>query len=533
MELSDYEKVRQENIQRNEDFLRSIGMDNVKSEIKTQSASDKPKASRRGVGLKRKSEAAQPVRRSGRVTIERLKAEDLSTLAPEERKKKEEELKALMDAKASQSYEASIAVDTSGMNDRWNRLDSDDISALDAINDPTDMADEDEEEEEGSKAKGRTRAKPSSTWAVPFLDTLRDIGSKPSGKKKAVSGDYKARMGKLKVRDVDVAKVAEHRCCSVWVHPSESKLIVAAGDKSGNIGLWDVDNTSVGVEGVIKYKYHVGNIARIFSFSAAPSAMHSVSYDGTIRSLDLEKDVFSCSFTAPEGIEDMYYQDACEMASGSGKVLVARSDGYVNLIDFRRSSKSYAWTCDIEAKVQSVQQWPTDDNLFLTCCAGSVGEISLWDMRKCSNKGAKVKPLVTVTGHTKSINAAYASPDGKYVISASQDNTLRLWKGWDGSKSSASKIKSQHRPHDNHTGRWLSTFRPVWDVKHPHSFVIGSMSKPRCVEVFTVDDKAQQLPAATVLRSDPLASVCSRNAVHPTMDVIAASNSSGRVHILR
>lgn len=531
MELSSYEQVRQENIQRNEDFLRSIGMDNVKSEV-GKSADSKPKASRRGVGLKRKSETAQPVRRSGRVTIERLKAEDLSALAPEERQKREEELKVLIDAKASQSYEASIAVDTTGMNDRWNRLDNEDISALDAKNDPTDMADD--EEDEGDSKSRRAKTKPSSTWAVPFLDTLRDIGKMSGGgKKKAAGGDYKARMGKLRVADEDVAKVAEHRCCSVWVHPSESKLIVAAGDKSGNIGLWDVDNTSVGVEGVVKYKYHVGNIARIFSFAAAPSAMHSVSYDGTIRSLDLEKDVFSCSFTAPEGIEDMYYQDACEMASGNSRVLVARSDGYVNLVDFRRSSKSYAWTCDIESKVQSVQQWPTDENLFLTCCAGSVGEISLWDMRKCSNKGSKVKPLVTVTGHTKSINAAYASPDGKYVISASQDNTLRLWKGWEGAKSTASRIKSQHRPHDNHTGRWLSTFRPVWDLKHPHSFVTGSMSKPRCVEVFTVDDKAQQLTAATVLRSDPLASVCSRNAVHPTLDVIAASNSSGRVHILR
>ncbi len=62
-----------------------------------------------------------------------------------------------MDAKASQSYEASIAVDTSGMNDRWNRLESDDISALDAINDPTDMADEDEEDQKTEVKKNRKR----------------------------------------------------------------------------------------------------------------------------------------------------------------------------------------------------------------------------------------------------------------------------------------------------------------------------------------------------------------------------------------
>lgn len=527
-DVSAYEQVRIENIARNEAFLSSIGMSELNNSIKSSIASGKPKkASRRGVGLKRKLEPAEPVRRSGRVTIERLKAEvsGSSDLSAEELKKKEEELAAMIEKKASATYEPSQAENVGGMNDRWNRMDDEPMSALKAYNNP----DVEEEEDEG---------KPS-TWAAPFLDTLRSLSITPktkavkSGSKVGNSTDYSTRMSKLKCEEDDVAKVVEHRNCAVWMHPSETKLIVAAGDKSGNIGLWDVDNNEVGVGGVVKYRYHVGNIARIFSFSSAPSEMHSVSYDGTIRSLNLNKDMFVCSFTAPEGIEDMYFQDACELHSGPSKVLVGRSDGYANLIDFRRSSKSYAWTLDIEAKVQSVQHWPTDENLFLTSCSGSEGEISLWDMRKMGNKGTTSKPLAMVTGHTKSINAAYASPDGKYVISASQDNTLRLWKGWNDAKSSSSKISSQRVIHDNHTGRWLSTFRPVWDAKHPHSFVMGSMGKPRCVEVFVVDDASASLKSPIVLRSEGIASVMSRNAVHPTLNIIAASNSSGRVHILR
>ena len=27
--------------------------------------------------------------------------------------------------------------------------------------------------------------------------------------------------------------------------------------------------------------------------------------------------------------------------------------------------------------------------------------------------------------------------------------------------------------HNNHTGRWLSTFRPTWDAKFPATFVSG------------------------------------------------------------
>mgnify|MGYP002834586599 CR=1 FL=1 len=530
-EVSAYEQVRLDNIKRNEEFLSSIGISEINDSIKTSIASEKPKkASRRGVGMKHKA-PAQPVRRSGRMTIERLKAEvssSSSDLSAEELKKKEDELAAMIEKKATATYEPTLADNGGGGNDRWNRMDSDDLSALKAYNSP----DMDEEEEDGKEAKP-------STWAAPLLDTLRSLSIAPKSKGKgkgktggSSSADYISRISKLKCVEDDVAKVAEHRNCSVWIHPSESKLIVAAGDKSGNIGLWDVDNNEVGVGGVVKYRYHVGNIARIFSFPSSPSEMHSVSYDGTIRSLDLNKDVFSCSFTAPEDIEDMYFQDACELHTGGSKVLVGRSDGYANLIDFRRSNKSYAWTLDIEAKVQSIQHWPTDENLVLTSCSGSEGEISLWDMRKLGNKGTTSKPLATVTGHTKSINAAYASPDGKFIISASQDNTLRLWKGLNDVKSSSSKITSQKVMHDNHTGRWLSTFRPVWDVKHPHSFVMGSMSKPRCVEVFVVDDSAS-LMSPIALRSEGIASVMSRNAIHPTLDIIAASNSSGRVHIVR
>jgi len=204
-------------------------------------------------------------------------------------------------------------------------------------------------------------------------------------------------------------------------------------------------------------------------------------------------------------------------AGGAALLFVSRSDGYVSLIDFRMSSGSrtgsrfgYAWTCDMGYKVQSVQHWPTDEHLLLTANAGSgeatgssAGTMNVWDIRylstasatgSSSDSGSKSQKLpatvATFAGHAKSINAAYASPDGKYVLSVSQDNTIRCWdvqhavsvaagrsgKGGGGSGSNGGKkppakaTQAQAVPysstaHDNHTGRWLSTFRPTWDPK--------------------------------------------------------------------
>lgn len=38
----------------------------------------------------------------------------------------------------------------------------------------------------------------------------------------------------------NIRKVVKARVCSMAIHPSESTILVAAGDKWGHIGLWNV-----------------------------------------------------------------------------------------------------------------------------------------------------------------------------------------------------------------------------------------------------------------------------------------------------
>ena len=542
-DISDYAKIREANIRRNEEFLQAVGLDNTSSGMRAEIAASKAaSATKRGVTKKRKiNDVVEPVRRSGRVTIDRLKSElaDLDDKDPS-KLSKAKELEEMVEKKKEGSYATLIeAGGEGGSSERYSRFEEEELKAS-----PTNQPDKDEDEDEDEGAFTR-----------PLFTTLASFSAKGSGstsssrtpKSKAKSAgtpkspstqtaeSYSRSIAALACAAKDVAKVAEQRCTSVWVHPSETKLIVAAGDKSGNLGLWDVDAEEGGVGGVYKFKPAVSNICKIWSAPSDDGRMHVASYDGTVRFLDFAKACFVRSFESPDSMDDMYYTDLAQGSDGAGMWHVTRSDGALCCIDPRKSASRYAWKTELRIKsasgggvdagrMNSVQQ--LSEHTLLT--AGSKSTICLYDVRKV---GAALMPTTMLGGHLKSVNAAYASPDGRFIVSVSQDNTVKLW-----SDLSSDSAKCHTTRHDNHTGRWLSTFRPAWDPKQPSALCLGSMDQPRRVEVWSAALDASGKPVLSLLRgvrSDSVASVCSRNAFHPTLNIIAASNSSGRVHILR
>jgi WD40 repeat protein len=335
-----------------------------------------------------------------------------------------------------------------------------------------------------------------------------------------------------------VAKLTESRIVAIWLHPSPHKVIAAAGDKEGNLGIWDVDHKGGPTEGIYKYQPHVGNICRLHSWYQNPSKLYSASYDGTIRFLDLEKEVLSLAFTAPEGLYEMAIVDAAFNDDGS-TVYAGRNDGKVSLMDFRskQSVNGYEWTFQAfeNSRINSVQQHTTDPNLVVAAAGGQGGSVAIYDVRKASSSRdtKSLKPLHQLALHSKSINAAYISPNGQFIVSVSQDNTVRAWTDF---ATPGAKPQSGLLRHDNHTGRWLSTFRPAFDPKSETAFVLGSMDRPRKMEVFN-PTRSGSGPASinllANLKGDFLGSVCSRNCFHASMNIIAGGNSSGRVHILR
>lgn len=51
---------------------------------------------------------------------------------------------------------------------------------------------------------------------------------------------YKKSLQSLRIKEGHIAKVVPHRIFSMAFHPARYKTLVLAGDKWGNLGIWDV-----------------------------------------------------------------------------------------------------------------------------------------------------------------------------------------------------------------------------------------------------------------------------------------------------
>jgi hypothetical protein len=157
-----------------------------------------------------------------------------------------------------------------------------------------------------------------------------------------------------------VAKVVPDRIYSVAFHPCSHKLIATTGDKKGYLGLWDVDATltdsSSGVaggggddmDGVYLFKPHSGAINSL-QWNQSGSKLLSQSYDGTIRLMDVERQVFVDAFAAYDDSEEFkgkigygmdegnkyYTQFACYDDRNEDCIFLSTSLGGVVHLDLR------------------------------------------------------------------------------------------------------------------------------------------------------------------------------------------------------
>ena len=326
---------REANIRRNEEFLSSLGLDGIQMEKRKSGTGGRSNATKRGAQTeaeKRKRLAAIPVRRSGRVTLERLRAE-----VEEAKERGEEEVVAAklleMEEMAKAKQEANITSYTEEYSPQ--------IARLEAALIPLHSADS-----EGNNINDFLASLKSSSAPIVKKEKPRVASS---------SNEYEERLRKLSLSEDDVAKVCFSRILSTTFLPIQSKVVIAAGDKGGCVGLWDVDSAG---EGIYRYSPHVSGIPTLHAGRAASTLLYSVSNDGTIRALDLEKEAFSLTFTSPDDMDAYAYLDAAFNRQDSA-VYLARSDGCVSLLDLRASSYQHTANCQ-DTRINSVQIHPTN-----------------------------------------------------------------------------------------------------------------------------------------------------------------------------
>ncbi|XP_014106473.1 PREDICTED: WD repeat-containing protein 76 [Pseudopodoces humilis] len=326
---------------------------------------------------------------------------------------------------------------------------------------------------------------------------------------------YQESLSSMVLSEENIRKVVKARVCSMAIHPSESTILVAAGDKLGHIGLWNVScRTEEGHHMFIPHSFQVN----CMHFSPCnPAHLLSLSND-TLRCGDVTRAVFDEICRSEESFScfDFLEEHACS-------ALVSHWGGEVAVVDTRTPGASSELSADIGlGRTRTVHVHPVNKHYFL---AAGLLDVCVFDVRYLKAKGNK--PLSSLTGHTKSVASAYFSPvTGSRVVTVCADDKLRVYDTT--SLSPTAKLLSSIR-HNNNTGRWLTRFRAIWDPKQEHCFLVGSMAQPRQIQVFQDTGKLLH----SFCNVDCLASVCSINVVHPSQNILVGGNSSGRLHVFK
>ena len=345
----------------------------------------------------------------------------------------------------------------------------------------------------------------------------------------------------LTLREEDVVKVVPQRIYSTCFRNSDS-LFVACGDRQGNIGLWSPDRKSdEDSNNIFVYRPHTLPVSSVLFDTYDTHKMISCGYDGTVRSLDLndgrearfiqlfacqDKNIFFTSMTMD--IEKCIYYVTCD-------------DGGVEAIDPRQ--KNNVGTVFLHGKkVNTICQHPQNTNVFVTASLDRT--VALFDARKFSysqsrdNARVNTNATLGVLPHKNAVNSASFSPLGDKLVTVGYDNFIHIYDVpnsiGNNSMSNGGVIKSWSIPHNNETGRWVSKFKAAWDPKYPKEgrFVLGSKNQPRCIEIYSVNEKNTIRPKHR-LEHELMASIHSVNEFHPTRDVIVGGNSSGRMCLWR
>ncbi|RXM95302.1 WD repeat-containing protein 76 [Acipenser ruthenus] len=299
----------------------------------------------------------------------------------------------------------------------------------------------------------------------------------------------------MTLQEDHVAKVVKNHIFSVAVHPCTSTVLVAAGDKWGRVGLWDV-NSDYGDDGVYLFEPHSRPVCCMYFSASHPAHLLTLSYDGTIRCADVNKAIF----------DDVYQREeplSCfDFLSKDGSTLIAGAcNGNVMVVDRRAQSMSHELLTELDIMViRTVHVHPVDNNYFMVAGKRSV---CIYDARCLKPKGSR--SVASLQGHTKTVNSAYFSPlSGNRVLTTCMDDRLR---------------------HNNNTGCWLTKFRAVWNPTLEDCFVVGSMAQPRQIEIFHESGSLLH-----TFRGDCLGSVCSINAFHPSRSVLVAGRIFHSLH---
>ena len=378
--------------------------------------------------------------------------------------------------------------------------------------------------------------------------------------------------------NADIAKVVKERIYRMAFLPRSDRIVLAAGDKAGYLGLWDVaaDERSGAETDLLLFRPQRSVISAILVSDQAGAAQRTLvrltrrkvrrrtrrdgapssqasdvlvsgglvtgSYDGTVRLLDLttlQATVLAATEDADTMITGVDSKDGrsvlyCDGAGGVGRCdLRERTTTTTTTRSGQSASASGPYHVLHDRKISHLDIHPLQHHLFATASVDRT--VRLWDWR-----GSLRKPLAEMV-HGLAVNSAYFSPGaGTALLTTSYDDYVRVFdvsKLVSGETAGASDPPCVlAAPHGNQTGRWVTGFRATWlpwtvtGAGLPPSssaFVIGSMQR----QMDVMSASTGKLMVA--LASSGMTTIPAVTVAHPTLPVIAGGVASGRCYLFR
>ncbi|CAG0889833.1 unnamed protein product [Darwinula stevensoni] len=323
--------------------------------------------------------------------------------------------------------------------------------------------------------------------------------------------EYQSTLEELKVTEESFAKVVPFFIVSMEFYPSTSSVLIAAGDGSGRVGIWDVFSSRGTSERVHLFRPH---LMAINCLSFQPYFTHhllTTSCEGNVRSADLQSLVFEEVYHDPDDLKL-----TCHTFQSPHTILIGRGDGSVTLVDLRGHQKQKGYNamypCHSSKKVKSLCFHPLKKELLLTAC---FGEVCLWDIR-----GKMTRPITTLP-HSSNVPSALFSPlTGRRIATTCTDDHLRLYESEDPSKINL--LRSWY-----HNAGGSLPFKLKWHPQRDDVFFSSSKLIPHRIEAWN----SEGMLLSNLTSEDHLQSFCSVVCHHEHMSIVAGGNRSGRVYL--
>ncbi|WCJ29852.1 DNA damage-binding protein CMR1 [Euphorbia peplus] len=312
-------------------------------------------------------------------------------------------------------------------------------------------------------------------------------------------------LGLMKLKPENVVKLMTKRITVVRFLPCNDVKMIAAGGQMGSVAFWKPDRASEEGDGVYLYHLHTAPVSGILFHQSCLSKIFTSSYDGFVRMMNAEKEIFDLIHCSDDDIYSM-----AQRPTDMNSLYFGEGIGGLSIFDERMRRLSSQWMLH-ENRINSIDFNSQNPNIMVT--GSTDGTACLWDLR--SVNADKPNCLKTVK-ESRAVYSAYFSPSGSFLATTSLDGTVDIL-------NCANFEENPLIYHSNKCGGSDPFFRAMWGWDDSYVYT-GNVK--RGVDVIS------RLQGRTIftLETPQRSSVPSRFDIHPyNIGMLAGANSGGQV----